>query len=286
MQLVYRRDGNNFTKSATDQNTGPDNGTSPGPTTLTSGLFRVPVEPNLMFNIYTINPHPTAVTTRLVVNKVVGAGAAARKEAILDRELTVPANESFRLSMEASAGDAIEVNSIQQAAGTPLRFVTPSATVVQYFPADGGLTPQVTAAAGSFVAASARFNEAPQILPTAPTGRVTTGLIDIPQGVAAARPQVQLMLSSFADWPLTATITVSELVEHVATPQPIAQRTIQVGARGAAVVPFTSVEGRTVKFDVNLPSGLVASLDVFTLFLADNSTMPVFRLGPGEWAVV
>lgn len=296
MRWVFRPgEGGVFSKAtATGQaveGTAGSGGRAPAATaTLTSGLFRVPQEENLTFNLYTVNPNPVPIPVTLEINQGVGGDGAALKETIFSQEVTVPPHESFRLTPEVPAGAVVEVNArwtpAESLPGGGLPII-PTATVVQFFPADAGTLPHVTLAAGSFVVPALPGTAAPgrQALPLAPTGPITTGLIDIPQGVAAARPQIQLLLSSFAATPLTAAVVVRELVEHVPILEAISRQNVRVPAGGAAIVPLESVEGRTVKIDADLPPGLVASLTVFTLFLADNSTAPVFHLGPREWAV-
>lgn len=271
---------------AADSEAGPRNPASQRNTVLTSGLFHVPQEPNQTLNVYAANPYEKELNIRLQVNRVVRSGGTGGKEAFIDEKLTLPAHEVVSFNVDAPAGEIIEVNAITTNTGGSensgaiarpaneklAEAAIVSATVTQFFPADAGITPHVTLAAGSFTRPNGRA-----------AGQFSTGLIDLPQGVAAARPQAQLLLSNFVNWPLTTTLTVREREEHLAALQTKLRREIRVMAQGAAVVPLESVEGRTVQIDLALPTGLGASLDVHTLFLADNSTLPVFRLGPEDW---
>lgn len=241
--------------------------------TLTSGLFRVPQQPNLTLNLYAINPGPAVQPVTFMVNLLTGGQGVSRKDSVFSRQLELPAGEAVQMPFTPPAGSILEVN-VELVIADDRPLLVPSATLVQFFPADAGTIPHVTLPAGSFAVAQE------------PRGTVTTGLIDIPQGVAASRPQTEVLLSNLSDGNITTEITVFELVEHVPNTRIIEEHSVTVPPGSGAVVSLAEVEGRTVQINAGAPAGLAISLEAYTLFLADESTLPTFRLGPTDWLPV
>lgn len=241
-------------------------------TVTTSGLFRVPRQPNLTLNLYAVNPSNRPQNIEVLINSIdAGAGISA-KDTVLSRQLEIPAGQVAHLPVDPPPGEVLEIVTRQE---EPDGAIVPvSATVVHFFPADAGTTPEVTLAAGSFTGAFPRHR------------RLTTGIINIPQGVAASRPHTEVLLSNFGSSTGEVRITVHELVEHQPTPVLLEEHTVEVPGQSGAIVSLEEVEGRPVEVTVDAPAGVVVSLTAYTLFLADDSSLPVFHLDPPSWVEI
>lgn len=241
---------------------------------LTSGPVRVPMEQNLTLNLSAVNFGASDFPITFRVFRLTGAEPM---EQIFAREAMVPAGRGLNMDIPAPAGQAIVIEADYSAEARGL--LVPSADVVQFFPADGATTPKITLAAGDFTEA---------VPPAAAPGAAafTTGLLAVPGGVAAARPQTEIILSNPSDAAVEAEITVSRLAPELQRLQAVLQRHVTVPPRGAVLTPLEAVEGERALISLDFPNGpekAAWSFEVYTLFLADESTLPVYRVGPKGW---
>ena len=244
---------------------------------LTTGFLRMPTEERTTLNVYASSFAGQVVPVDVRVERRGGDG---RKSNLLTRRLLVPPAGGVHASIPAPAGDIVEVTVSVPRAMRP--FILPSATVTQYFPADGATTPILTLAAGDFAAADG----ATAALPS--TRWVGSGLIDISQGVAAARPEIRLWLSNLTSEQQRVSLVVHRLVRGTDRKESAVSRTVTVaGAEAVEVLlPTTEVEGRTIEVLLELPGGVSAALDAIVRFLADDSISPDFSLGFADFALV
>lgn len=274
------RAGTSGTGQATLQQ--PPGGQAPGivrRVALTSGPVRVPMEQNLTLNLSAVNFGGADFPIAFRVLRLTGAEPM---EQIFARETTVPAGRGINMDIPAPAGQAVVIEADYSAEARGL--LVASADVVQFFPADGATTPQIVLAAGDLIEPLA-----PGEVILAGPATFTTGLLAVPQGVAAARPQAEVIMSNPSDNAVEAKITVSRLIPELQRLQVVLEREVSIPAGGAVLTPLESVEGERALITVDFPGGpgqITWSYEVYTLFLADESTLPVYRVGPGGWVSV
>src|SRR5690606_2896977 len=141
---------------------------------------------NLTLNLYAVNYASRPARVDFAVDRLPEAGRAER---FFRQAMTVPARGANSIRLDAPAGETIAI-SVLLPAGLEWQVV-PSAAVVQFFPADAGTLPVVNVSPGDFVATE------PAGGPDAGGGNGdltrTWGLLDVAQGVAAARPSLTLI---------------------------------------------------------------------------------------------
>lgn len=240
-----------------------------------SGLFVVPTDTNpLTMNIYVSSHVDTPEPAQLQINRVVNSS----KSQIFDITAFVPAQGAIVASLDLQEfglrGATIEVV-FRSPDPTQLFELLPSVDVVEFFPADGATLPL------EFIPPSYFTQVFPSDATTQPIDQeppppimVSTGIFDVPQGVAAAITEVHITLSSFSNEELQAVVEVNRLQNS--QKEPVQNETIVVPPGAERELVLTGLDGLTVEVNLTLSrdqkgNALLPSVQVTVLFTSDGT---------------
>jgi hypothetical protein len=258
-----------------------------------SGLFMIPATglPLTMF-LYVSSQLDTAESVQLQVNKV----AAAGKVTIFQTAVAVPAQGAVQIQFDLVAlelpGQTVEVL-LRSAEFLNIFQLFPSVNIVQTFPADGSTLPLLFVPPANFqqIFPVDEVNQPFQpggVNNDLPPLSFTTGVLDVPQGVFAVRPLVQLELSSFFDETLTAEVQVNKLVRGTTTKELVLQETVAVPPHGARQLAIGSVEGLPVEVNLTLSRSaqggtLQPAVNVANVFMVAEQINLVLFIPAGQF---
>lgn len=244
---------------------------------LTTGALQIPGDDNLTLNLYAVNYASQPARVDFAVDRLPEAGRAER---FFRQAMTVPARGANSIRLDAPAGETIAI-SVLLPAGLEWQVV-PSATVVQFFPADAGTLPVVNVSPGDFVATE------PDGGPDAGGGNGdltrTWGLLDVAQGVAAARPSLTLIAYNTDTEPQRLTLRIRSFVRETNRFDPLLEQTFTVPGSGTVQFQTSDPEGRTVEAAVTGSRRVVPTLLQQQTFLATGETNLLVRYGPEDLA--
>ncbi len=260
-----------------------------------SGLFTIPtVDLPLTMFLYVSSQLDTTETVQIQVNRVTNSS----KNTIFQTAVGVPAQGAVQVQFDAWSlgliGQTVEVL-LRSAEFLNIFQLFPSINIVQTFPADGATLPLLFVPPGNFqqifpvnnnntVQQQGSLSEEeppPPIL-------VTTGVLEVPQGVFAVRPQVELVLSSFFDEALTADVVVNRLVRGSTTKEQVLAETIAVPPFETRQRVLNDVEGLPVEINLSLSrteegNALQPAVNVSNLFISVQSVDLVLFIPPGQF---
>ncbi|MFO7246989.1 MAG: hypothetical protein FWJ62_03120 [Thermaerobacter sp.] len=251
----------------------PSQATAP----FTTGALEIPDGDNLTLNLYAVNYSGQPARVDFAVDRLPDSGRAQR---FFRQAVTVPAQGAGSLRLDAPPGETIAI-SVLLPAGLE-NLVAPSATVVQFFPADAGTLPVVSAPPGAFV---------PTASPVGGSGGAgdavrTWGLLDVAQGVAAARPSLVLLAYNTDVESRTITLRIRNFVREVDRFDLLLEQSFTIPAGGTVRFETGEAEGRTVEVSVTGSRRVVPTLLQQQTFLATGETNVLVRYGPEDLADV
>ncbi|HEX6989165.1 MAG TPA: hypothetical protein VF282_06805 [Bacillota bacterium] len=245
----------------------------------TTGALQIPEEDNLTLNLYAVNYADQPARVDFALDRLPDSGRAER---IFRQALTVPAQGADSIRLDAPAGQTVALSVLLPAELEGL--VVPSATVVQFFPADAGTLPVVNVTPPHFVPTG------PDAADGADGGNGdltrTWGLLDVAQGVAAARPALVLIAYNTDTVPQQITLRIRSFVREVNRFDPLLERSFTVPGGGTVRFETSDPEGRTVEVAVTGSRRVVPTLLQQQAFLATGETNLLVRYGPEDLAVV
>ena len=256
---------------------------------VNSGALLIPDDPNLTLNLYAVNYADRPAVVHFIVDRLREEG---RVERVFRQELTVPAGRAASARLDAPAGQTISISALLPADVADL--VVPSATVVQFFPADAGTLPVLSVSPGDFVPTSAATADGE----TGPGGKRmragaagarvlrTWGLLDVSQGVAAARPSITLIAQNTGAMQEEITVRIRRLRRELGRFEPVLERTLAVPVGSVARLVTDEPEGMTVEVAVAGSRRVVPTLLQQRRFLATGETELLARYGPEGLAEV
>lgn len=249
-----------------------------------SGAVPVPAEDNLTLNLYALSYADRPATVEMTVHRLDETGSVER---IFQQALTVPARGAAGASLDAPAGQTVSVRAsvpAELAGQLPL-----SLTVVQFFIADGATLPVVSLSPAAFVAVADRGDDGSRPVPPRDGARRVTrtwGLLDVSQGVAAARPFVTVVLQNTGPQPESVTVRIRRFQKETGRLEPLLERTLSVPAGAAVRFDTDEPEGMTVEIAVAGSLRIVPSLLHGRRFLATGETELLLRYGPEDLVTV
>lgn len=259
-----------------------------------SGLFTVPtIDLPLTMFLYVSSQLDTEETVQIQVNMVVESG----KNIIFQSAVGVPAQGAVQFQFDVGAlglmGKTVEVL-LRSAELLNIFQLFPSVNIVEEFPADGATLPLLFVPPASFQQVFPIVNNTSTIQPEAspqeeplPPILLTTGVVEIPQGVFAIRPQVELVLSSFFDETLTADVVINKLVRGTTTKEQVLAETLIVPPMEARQLVINSVEGLPIEINLSLSrteqgNSLQPAINVANVFMVTESVNLVLFIPPGK----
>ena len=262
-----------------------------------SGLFTVPaVDLPLTIFLYVSSHIQTAETVQLQINLVTDSV----KTTIFQTAVVVPARGAVQVQFNAVAlglmGQTLEVL-LRSAEFLNIFQLFPSINIVQTFPADGSTLPLLFIPPANFqqifpvnnnIEAVEQQDESNQEQQPLPPILLTTGIFEVPQGVFAVRPLVQLELSNFFDQTLTAEVEVNRLVRGTTTKERVLQETVEVTPNGARRLEINQVEGLPAEINLALSrteegDTLQPSVNLANVFMVAETVDLVLFIPAGQF---
>lgn len=239
--------------------------------------------PDATLKGYLSNFSGRSLEATLAINQWVDGG---RKRILAQETVNIPAQSVGFVDTPTPSGAFIEFEFTVPA--DRVADIVPSAGDVQFFLADGGILPHTVVSPNDFAKidmTAVQRQRSPRTRQT--THTLSTGTIDMPQGVAAARPETRIFLSSFVDHEVLVPVTVEAITEQSTRKRRVFAETVAVPANGSSELLLDNVEGRIVEINVALPSPSIApSLEVRQRFLADDSIQPILFVPAGGFVPV
>ncbi len=262
-----------------------------------SGLFTVPsVDLPLTMFLYVSSLINAAETVQLQVNAVTESG----KNMIVQTAVIVPAQGAVQIRFDVGAlglmGKTVEVL-LRSAEYINIFQLFPSVNIVETFPADGATLPLLFLPPSGFQqvlpfhndnSISSLQQENSSLEEPLPPILLTTGVLEVPQGVFAVRPQVELVLSSFFDETLTADVVVNTLVRGTTSKEQVLSETVAVPPMEARQLVINNVEGLPIEINLTLSRTvqgriLQPAVNVTNVFMVAESVDLVMFLPPGKF---
>lgn len=262
-----------------------------------SGLFTVPtVTLPLTMHIYVSSHISTAESVQFQVNQFTESG----KRTVFRTALVIPALGATDTELDLGSLDLRgAILEVLFESPDPMQVfqLMPSVDIVETFPADGATLPLMFIPPANFSQVFPGEDGGEPAPAGADTGRAlqefppirsTTGIFDVPQGVAAVRPRVRVLLSSFSDESLTAVVEVNRLVRGTTGKELVLRETITVPANEERELVVENVEGLPIEVNLTLSrdakgNALLPSVDVTRVFTSTDTVESVLLIPAGQF---
>ncbi len=194
-------------------------------------------------------------------------------------------------------GDTLEVvfgfTDLTQAMAT-----APSLVIFETFVADGATRPVFYVSTGALAFSGATEtagqSSTPTPIPSAVT--VTNGMFDVPQGVAAILPKVNIVLNNTTAHDQLANVTINSLPSGGFTKEVRFEKKMMVPAGRPLLIPIdagsTGIEGLASEIVLTLPTNaqsellLEPSVNVTQVFTSDNTFEELLFIGPTAFGLI